>query len=124
MPGLASYLVCPRCRYKIRQDTHFTEKIKEEYPNAFAPWTVAEDQKLMDLVDAGTPLIGICSALKRQPTAIKRRIELLSYTVKPEQPAKPVSNQENWKVEEERQLKELEASHARTADRAATRKRK
>src|SRR5262245_3854852 len=112
MPGLASYLVCPRCRYKIRQDTHFTEKIKEEYPNAFAPWTVSEDQKLMDAVDAGTPLLNICNALGRQPTAVKRRIELLNFNVKPAQPAAKPTSAQNWSEEEARQLKQLEESHA------------
>lgn len=119
MPGLASFVVCPRCKYKIPQNRQFTEKIKEEYPNAFAPWTVAEDQKLLDLVDAGTPLVGICGALGRQPTAVKRRVELLQFTVQKPAAEKPASPVENWETEEQRQLKEVQNARKSVSHRGA-----
>lgn len=121
MPRLSSYVVCPRCRYKIPQHKHFTSQIKEDYAKAFSPWKPEDDQRLMEMVAEKAPIPIICKELQRQPSAIKRRIELLSYTVavpevtKSEQP-------ESWEDHEKHEL-ERQKKGAKDArpDRSAAR---
>ena len=120
MPRLSSYVVCPRCRYKIPQHKHFTEQIKEDYKKAFSPWKPEDDQKLMEMVAGKASIPMICKELQRQPSAIKRRIELLSYTVAVPEVKKPVA--ESWETQEKQELERLkkEVRHARP-DRSAAR---
>jgi hypothetical protein len=51
--------------------------MRESYPRAFSPWTQQDDEKLAELMARGTAMLMICKELQRQPTAIKRRMELL-----------------------------------------------
>lgn len=124
MPRLSSYVVCPRCRYKIPQHKHFTNQIKEDYAKAFSPWKPEDDQRLMELVAEKASIPSICNELQRQPSAIKRRIELLSYTVAVPEVVKPAP--QNWEAQETQELERLkkeskDARPARSSARPAAR---
>lgn len=106
MPGLSTGQRCPRCGYKLPQDKHFTNQIREEFPNAFQPWKMAEDVMLHDLTQEGHSLIEISRKLGRQPTAIKRRMDLLQLTIQKSAPAPAL--QDTTKVWQDQEAKELE----------------
>lgn len=67
----------------IQQDTTgYTErlkKIREQFPNAYQRWTTDEDARLKELVSAGTSVPDIASLLKRQPSAIRSRLQKLGW---------------------------------------------
>jgi len=65
--------------------------MREDYPKAFLPWTPQDDEQLSHMAAAGKTLVDMAKALQRQPTAIKRRIDLLgAQMVEPPAATAPV----------------------------------
>ena len=50
------------------------EKIKEDFPNAYAPWSTEEDYLLETLYSKNRSVDEIARILKRQPSAIRARL--------------------------------------------------
>lgn len=74
---------CPRCGWKLGGVSKTDAKmIKENYPNAFSPWTPEQDLILAELVQSGAELFEMCKRLGRQPSAIQKRIELYNFKLK------------------------------------------
>jgi len=55
---------------------------RQKYPNAFAPWTKAEDKKLTELYVEELPPLEIAKEFGRNENAIKARIEKLKLDPK------------------------------------------
>jgi hypothetical protein len=69
---------CPRCGWILNNMTKDkAAQIKTSYGKAFAPWSPEDDKRLQELVEAGKNNLEMSQQLARQPSAIKRRIELL-----------------------------------------------
>lgn len=71
---------CPRCGWRFRPFSR--KKAAEEaeeigYSNAFKPWRPEEDKELAVLWKEGTEILEIAGILKRQPSAILKRLKLL-----------------------------------------------
>ena len=108
-----SHVICPRCKYKIKTDNKFQAEIKGDYPNAFKPWKPEHDMRLGELFALGTPILSICKELGRQPSAIKRRVELLGLEVRSVQvPDK--SPEEVWIEKEQADLNAVRSHGTRT----------
>ncbi|MEC9379538.1 MAG: hypothetical protein VX528_11275 [Candidatus Latescibacterota bacterium] len=56
---------------------HRLKAIKKKHKRAYAMWTEAEELKLMNMFQAGTPDREIGEALGRQPSAIQSRLRKL-----------------------------------------------
>lgn len=52
-------------------------EIKQQHPNAYAPWTPEQEEILKSMHEGGAPVKEIASTLKRQPSAIRSRIRKL-----------------------------------------------
>jgi len=50
------------------------EEIKEEFPNAYEPWSEEEEDKLKKLFSKNVPIQALAKIFKRQPSAIKSRL--------------------------------------------------
>jgi hypothetical protein len=96
MPRLGSVSRCPRCGFKLPQDKEFTQKIRDEHPNAFH-----------DLTKAGASIIEMCQKLGRQPSAIKRRMDLLNLKFEPTPAPAPKDTTEVWREKEREELERL-----------------
>ncbi len=60
----------------VKTDYHKRlEQIKEKYPNAYEPWNEKEDYLLKELYSRNVSVSEIAQILKRQPNAIKSRLE-------------------------------------------------
>jgi len=51
------------------------ENVRSRYPNAFAPWTEEEDERLRKMKEDGWPMKDIAATLRRHPHAITLRME-------------------------------------------------
>lgn len=51
------------------------EEIKEEFPNAYEPWSEEEDEKLKKLFFKKVSILELSKIFKRQPSAIKSRLK-------------------------------------------------
>lgn len=94
---------CPRCGWRINTlTTEKAEEIKKARPNAWKVWSAEDDQLLMEMAKAGKNVGECAAALKRQPTAVQKRLDLLTYgaeqvygprdptkTIEPKPEAKP-----------------------------------
>lgn len=81
---------CPRCGFRIRTRKAAKEGAKETgYERAFEPWGVEEDIRLIELAREGVEVVEIAQELKRQPTAILRRLNLLNSKAKGD-PSEPL----------------------------------
>jgi len=61
------------------------KNIKKEYPNAYEPWTVKEEKKLVELYRNGKTFSHIAHQLGRKPNAIRSRLiklDVLDYSFK------------------------------------------
>ncbi len=110
---LNTLVKCPRCGYRLQQSSEFTNKIKKEYPNAFLPWKAKEDIQLRELVEKGADMLTIAEAIGRQPTAIKRRIELMGFKPLPKSKSDSITT---WEAKEQEDLKRLEKTDARPSN--------
>lgn len=71
---------CPRCGWRINTlTTEKAEEIKKARPNAWKVWSAEDDQLLMEMAKAGKNVGECAAALKRQPTAVQKRLDLLTY---------------------------------------------
>jgi hypothetical protein len=50
-------------------------KMRENYPNAYRPWSAADDSKLKELFDGGAKLKDLTASFGRHPGSIKKRLE-------------------------------------------------
>lgn len=50
-------------------------KMREQYPNAYRPWTSEDDQKLCQAFDTGAKLQDLTSIFGRHPGSIRKRLE-------------------------------------------------
>ncbi len=57
-------------------------RAKKKYPNAYEPWSKKEDAELALLYRKGSSTMELAESLKRQPGAIKLRLEKLDLTAK------------------------------------------
>lgn len=91
---------CPRCGWVHGYTNKTREVAKESYPNAFKPWTPAEDSSLNEMVQASTDILAISQTLGRQPGAITKRIDLLRLRfpvpVKAVESAKPAVAEQTY----------------------------
>jgi DNA-binding NarL/FixJ family response regulator len=53
-------------------------KIKAKHPRAYAPWSPAEEEQLVQLIKSGKTAGQIAVELQRQPSAIRSRIVRLN----------------------------------------------
>lgn len=51
------------------------DKMRNEYPNAYKPWSKKEDDKLIRLLNAGNTLDQLCRIMGRHPGSIKSRLK-------------------------------------------------
>lgn len=72
---------CPRCGHRLNMQPR--EEVRQDYPNAFAPWTSADDKKLEEMFMRGESRLAMTEALQRQLGAIIRRIEKLGLVREP-----------------------------------------
>ena len=54
------------------------QAIKEEHPRAYEKWTPEEDEELLSLHAAATPLSRLVTHFQRQPSAVRSRLAKLS----------------------------------------------
>jgi len=52
-------------------------KTKEQYPNAYDPWTSEADQKLTERYKEGKSVVVLCKLFQRQPGGIRARLKKL-----------------------------------------------
>ena len=64
----------------------FVQRARETHPNAFRPWTSADDQRLAALFRAGSSVDMLCAEFGRPPKGITMRLERLGL-VHPQQGA-------------------------------------
>ena len=57
---------------------HRMSEIKAKYPRAYEKWSDAEDAELRSKADSGLSAAGLAQHFKRQPSAIRSRLEKLS----------------------------------------------
>src|SRR5437763_1517300 len=57
---------------------HEMAEIKAQYPRAYEKWSDAEDAELRSLSDSGSSEDAMAQHFKRQPSAIRSRLEKLS----------------------------------------------
>jgi ATP-dependent DNA helicase RecQ len=60
------------------------QAIREEYPRAYEKWTPDEDEELLSLHAAGTPLSRLVTHFQRQPSAVRSRLAKLAPGSEPE----------------------------------------
>ncbi len=51
------------------------DRIRRQHARAYEPWTEAEERQLIELRHAGHTLQQLADALKRQPSAIRSRLD-------------------------------------------------
>lgn len=68
-------LETPKSTDKSGQWQDKLAKMREEYPNAYKPWSTDDDQKLQEAFDKGTKLKDLSGLFGRHPGSIKKRIE-------------------------------------------------
>lgn len=66
---------------KVSKDAGI-QKIREQYPRAYEPWTQEEENQLITLYHEGRSTNEISEIMERQPGAIRSRIEKLSLEEK------------------------------------------
>ena len=54
------------------------QAIRQEHPRAYEKWTPEEDEELLSLHAAATPLSGLVAHFQRQPSAVRSRLAKLS----------------------------------------------
>jgi hypothetical protein len=57
--------------------TQVSSRRRRLHPNAYAPWTAAQEQKLLELHRKGMPVTKIAKELGRRPGGIEARLEKL-----------------------------------------------
>ena len=62
---------------KSEPGSSYIRQIREAHPRAYAPWSVAEEQKLTGLFKAGQSINDMASRLERRPSAIRSRLKRL-----------------------------------------------
>jgi len=70
---------CPKCNFNLDTLARRQKEAQQVYPKAFTTWTPDDDRKLRELAEEGAALDVLSKALGRQPSAIKKRLELLTY---------------------------------------------
>jgi len=71
---------CPRCGWQINTlSKDGVSTIRKSYPKSFLPWTPEDDAALRTMVRGGATLDSMVQRLKRQPSAIRRRIALYGW---------------------------------------------
>jgi hypothetical protein len=56
------------------------EQVKQEHPNAYQPWTLAEDEQLREEFGSGMAVREIAASHERRPSAIHSRLKKLEIT--------------------------------------------
>lgn len=57
------------------------QKIKAEYPNAYEPWSIEDDELLKTSLAGGMGVDALAKTLQRQPNAIRSRISKLGVSI-------------------------------------------
>ncbi|MCC7362865.1 MAG: hypothetical protein IT303_00715 [Dehalococcoidia bacterium] len=53
----------------------YIEEARRLYPRAYEPWTPADEERIVGLFNAGTPIVEIAGHLGRNPGAIESRLK-------------------------------------------------
>lgn len=103
---MSDMVKCPRCGYKMKYQKDFRDQVKGQYEKAFQPWSPEDDQQLAKAVQSGEQLLTLVQAFKRQPSAIKRRVELLGLELQPVKTGGSVNT--TWQQKEQQDLSTLQ----------------
>ncbi len=71
--GLAALETAGSARVETRAER--IARVRVTYPNAFMPWSAADDALLLTMASEGRTLRQIAAELRRQPGAVRMRLE-------------------------------------------------